>query len=712
MQNQVQKFRYLFPEIYKDQKKLDRLKIGFVTGFIRNKFQNLSILYGLSFYAKVEQLFVYYQKEELQSISNYLKEVQNQQMLPEEKKQIETVQNWIQQIISFMEQNENLTIEKFIQFYNKAFYQEVFQEYAIRQNQYLVEECLSLTSSFYIQWWALKNQTNYPDIVNDCLKYLLSEQEDYQKLNDTEKISRLATVYNITIRFFLDCVDEIQQYEKVKSQIEEKRLNDLALNLIYDVEIDSFRIYYDQNYKFQYYKYQSNYQLYRSLNKEEQKCSETIQNVKQKEIDNKNNQLQKLSNEIYYLENEKEAEKNEFLNQINQYESMKIQQQELSSEIQNLLEKQEQLQNQQQAYQQQQQYDFAAQKQREQYELQQKQQNIEQQINYQLQQLKDQKIYQFVNSRQIDINISMKGNPQKLSTYLDLLPDDVQIKRKFYCQICCSSGENSIYFSCCQQTCCKECVIKYFENTEMILTKRKLVCPCCSKELENINQLITSNIITDKVMKIFKLQLNQCCKCRQHFYVKNKNAATVKCPACGAEHCMGCFQESHSKDSQLCQQQINNFKIAIDLHINQIQNQIEEKKAKENLNDEKVQKQIEELEKEKRFRICPICYNLLIKDDHCEHITCSECKTDLCFNCACLRIPTLWHDNQFHRRECRYCTERNEKFIEYKQQCPLCNKNQSVCKIPMDFQDYCKETVIEKFGLDFYNQYPPNWNAQ
>lgn len=66
------------------------------------------------------------------------------------------------------------------------------------------------------------------------------------------------------------------------------------------------------------------------------------------------------------------------------------------------------------------------------------------------------------------------------------------------------------------------------------------------------------------------------------------------------------------------------------------------------------EKELKELIKEKRFRICPVCDNLLQKDNKCDKIECPECKTSLCFDCACLRDPMMGHDNSFHREECHY----------------------------------------------------------
>ncbi|KAL4486369.1 hypothetical protein ABPG72_007155 [Tetrahymena utriculariae] len=712
MINQVQKFRYLFPEIFKEEKKLASLKIGFVTEFIKNKFQQLSFLYGLSLYAKVEQLFVRFQKEEIQDIFNYFKNVQSQQMIPDEHKQIETVCQWLNKMISFLQSEQAKTLEQYIQFYNQVFYQDVFVEFANRKDQYLVEECLSFASSLYIQWWAVENQNKQTDLVNECLKYLQCDQQDYLKLNDEMKIVHLANVYNITIRFYLDFEDTIDTYHKKKSQIseKEKRFRDLSLNLIYNVATDSFRICYDQNYKslFQQYQYFSKIQRY--TDKEVNNYQQIFLKVKQAAVQEKNSKLQDLQSEISNLEEQCKQEKQETINGVQQYQSMKNQETNLENEIQNLLNTRAEL-NQQLIYiKQKQNFDFILQKQQEEQMMQNMKQALENQIDQQLKQIKSQSLIHLVQG-QIDIEASLR--PLKRNNVEFDLQTTISQKRKFYCEICTNVGDFSkqIYFSCCQKRCCRDCVVYHFENTQMIHDKKKLVCPFCSVQLENINQLYDLNIITDKVKKIFKLELNQCCnsECNKKFYVTNKNAATVKCPACNTEHCMGCFKNSHSKESPVCQEQIKNFQTAIELHIDQIQQQIQQKQAQQDANNDQVQKDIKELEREKRFRVCPICYNLLLKDAHCEHIKCNECKTELCFTCVCLRIPTTQHDNQFHRRECPYSDKRIPGNIKFEKNCSECNKNQKVCEVPPDFSEYLQQIVIAKFGNEFYQKYPQNW---
>lgn len=49
-------------------------------------------------------------------------------------------------------------------------------------------------------------------------------------------------------------------------------------------------------------------------------------------------------------------------------------------------------------------------------------------------------------------------------------------------------------------------------------------------------------------------------------------------------------------------------------------------KNPKNLDATQMENELKELEKEKRFRFCPDCEVLLIKDAHCEHLPCPSCK--------------------------------------------------------------------------------------
>lgn len=54
------------------------------------------------------------------------------------------------------------------------------------------------------------------------------------------------------------------------------------------------------------------------------------------------------------------------------------------------------------------------------------------------------------------------------------------------------------------------------------------------------------------------------------------------------------------------------------------------------------------------YRFCPnlACRYLLIKDEHCNIVTCIQCKTEFEFCCSSLYKPIYFHENSYHRSDC------------------------------------------------------------
>ena len=57
--------------------------------------------------------------------------------------------------------------------------------------------------------------------------------------------------------------------------------------------------------------------------------------------------------------------------------------------------------------------------------------------------------------------------------------------------------------------------------------------------------------------------------------------------------------------------------------------------------------------KNERIRCCPNCLEIYIKDNKCEHVTCSNCKLEFCFACSAPRMPIMRHGNHYHRKDCK-----------------------------------------------------------
>ena len=49
---------------------------------------------------------------------------------------------------------------------------------------------------------------------------------------------------------------------------------------------------------------------------------------------------------------------------------------------------------------------------------------------------------------------------------------------------------------------------------------------------------------------------------------------------------------------------------------------------------------------------CPGCKTPYVKDKGCLHVKCLKdaCRIDFCFQCSCIRSPTMAHGNHFHRQ--------------------------------------------------------------
>jgi hypothetical protein len=61
-----------------------------------------------------------------------------------------------------------------------------------------------------------------------------------------------------------------------------------------------------------------------------------------------------------------------------------------------------------------------------------------------------------------------------------------------------------------------------------------------------------------------------------------------------------------------------------------------------------------------RTGVCPNCGRVYIKDDHCEHVNCPDCKTDFNFCCSSFRSPCLTHGIHYHRPDCKIVFIPNE----------------------------------------------------
>lgn len=137
---------------------------------------------------------------------------------------------------------------------------------------------------------------------------------------------------------------------------------------------------------------------------------------------------------------------------------------------------------------------------------------------------------------------------------------------------------------------------------------------------------------------------------------------------------------------------------------------LQEKNPK-NLDATQMENEIKELNKEKRFRFCPDCEVLLIKDAHCEHLKCPSCSLNMCFTCAVPREPSVEHRlTCYHREGCTYYEPEPPLYPrKYCEKCSYCVKKGTVCDLPASWEEY-QQIVKTWYGDRFFaKEFEYNW---
>ena len=98
----------------------------------------------------------------------------------------------------------------------------------------------------------------------------------------------------------------------------------------------------------------------------------------------------------------------------------------------------------------------------------------------------------------------------------------------------------------------------------------------------------------------------------------------------------------------------------------------------------KQSEQIEGLE----LSACPGCRSLYDKDSGCSHVKCMKpgCGTEFCFECSCLRNPTLAHGNHYHRPSCPYYSDYSGLEDVFDSNCYNCVKAGKLCQKPKNLK--------------------------
>jgi hypothetical protein len=239
-----------------------------------------------------------------------------------------------------------------------------------------------------------------------------------------------------------------------------------------------------------------------------------------------------------------------------------------------------------------------------------------------------------------------------------------QEERKVNCSICQNDFKLSEIVSLynCEHKFCKEDLRQYtlasIENDQ--ITKDGLKCPDtqCKNMVEDV---IMENIFRDhenewtlynrKVMEK-RLKITYCPKCNAPIEYKNRIAT---CYVDGYQFCTLCNEYCHEGTCD--------------------QNSLIQR-TKDMMQVDKVAQ-------------CPGCMIPYFKDgDNCDHVKCrnNSCGLEFCFDCACVRSPTLAHGNHYHRPQCKWFRPSPIQDQYLPNRCPACKNLGKLCPKPTDLK--------------------------
>jgi hypothetical protein len=250
---------------------------------------------------------------------------------------------------------------------------------------------------------------------------------------------------------------------------------------------------------------------------------------------------------------------------------------------------------------------------------------------------------------------------------------DLKAKRMRDCPVCGEKKDidDMIMFQNCAHFICPDCMKgtakAAYENSEIIKIF-KCFDPECNaaiseEQLEEFFSLHKKNLLEsteennywDKVnyLKIKQdIKLSKCPKCPAEFLTGK--ARRVICFSCGYNYCTKCFEDFHPPDDS-CQSTFIKRRIA----------------------------EIEQMYPNEPISQCPECKSPFLKDDHCNHVTCKDCKIDFCFVCSAIRSPILAHGNHYHRPQCTdYGALPKGEVDKVSDKCTQCVKVNGICPRP------------------------------
>ena len=261
--------------------------------------------------------------------------------------------------------------------------------------------------------------------------------------------------------------------------------------------------------------------------------------------------------------------------------------------------------------------------------------------------------------------------PEEVTRDLDLrnaLKKAKESLKQFHCSFCNLTVDiKDIYMGKCTHGICANCMKKYMEaylNCENFDKLGK--CPECEEDTfeDRVQRFIELNPqfeeIYSSVMISSEFTLISCPNCRTP--QEPSEHRMNRCLKCDFLFCKNCQKSWHGEE---------------DCFAAQIEEDI---RAMEEAGLEVAQ--------------CPGCKHPYSKrEEGCSHVVCvyNKCKMEFCFQCSCIRSPTLAHGNHYHRPECPFYSPQGDFEDEFlPQECSECKKLGDLCVRPQSLIRRCR----------------------
>ena len=218
----------------------------------------------------------------------------------------------------------------------------------------------------------------------------------------------------------------------------------------------------------------------------------------------------------------------------------------------------------------------------------------------------------------------------------------------------------------CVHEVCKKCLISYAEELIQDINTSQFIDKCpetnCRKSIppEQLILFLSPEIYHkwEYFALIRNVSIIECPKCKFKFESLYQNKAICMNNNCRYEFCKKCLDDYHEGG---------------------------------NCEEVYLQERVREMIKNNPDDVtqCPRCRWPYLKDSiGCEHVDCinKDCQVSFCFKCACLRSPTTFHGNHYHRRACPFFSDYDGNDDTYDPKCPECLRAKKLCSRPKDLR--------------------------